>query len=117
MKIKSGDIFYAKLDPVIGSEQSGIRPVIVVQNNIGNKFSPTIIVIPITSNISKSNLPTHVKLLKTKVPRKSIALIEQIRTLDKSRLISKITCVDEEDLKRIKEAIKRNLDIRWIKFI
>lgn len=117
MNIKSGDIFYAKLDPVIGSEQSGIRPVIVIQNNIGNKFSPTVVVIPITSNINKSNLPTHVKLLNTKLSKKSIALIEQIRTLDKTRLINKVTCVDQEDLKRIKTAIKKNLNIRWIELI
>lgn len=117
MNIKSGDVFYAKLDPAIGSEQSGVRPVIVIQNNIGNKFSPTIVIVPITSNISKSNLSTHVKLDNTKLPKESIALVEQIRTIDKSRVIKKISRVGKEDLKRIKEAIKKNLDIRWVRFI
>ena len=117
MKIKSGDIFYANLDPVVGSEQSGIRPVIVIQNNIGNKYSSTIVVVPITSSIYRSNLSTHISLVNTKMSKKSIALVEQIRTIDKSRLLEKITYVDKEDLKRIKEAIKKNLDIRWIGFI
>ncbi len=117
MKVKSGDIFYARLDPVIGSEQSGIRPVIVVQNNIGNKFSPTIVIIPITSNISKYKLPTHVILENTILNKKSMALVEQIRTLDKSRLIEKITVIGKKDLEKIKEAIKLNLNIRGFRLL
>lgn len=117
MKIKSGDIFYARLDPVVGSEQSGIRPVIVVQNNIGNRFSPTIVIIPITSNISKNKLPTHVILENTKLNKRSMALVEQIRTLDKSRLLEKITVTEKSDLERIKDAIKHNLNIRGFRFL
>lgn len=115
MKIKLGDIFYANLNPTIGSEQDGVRPVLVVQNNKGNRFSPTIVIIPITSNLSKSHLPTHVILKNTKgLERESIALIEQIRTLDKKRLIRKITSVSNEDLERVKDAIKKNLSIRGL---
>ena len=113
LKIKLGDIFYANLNPTIGSEQDGIRPVLVVQNNKGNKFSPTIVIVPITSSLSKNNLPTHVLLENTTgLDRKSIALIEQIRTLDKKRLIRKITSISSIDLEKVKEAIKKNLNIR-----
>ena len=113
LKIKLGDIFYAVLTPTVGSEQGGIRPVLIIQNNKGNRYSPTTIVVPITSSLSKRNLPTHVPLSSTiGLERKSIALIEQIRTLDKSRLLKKITRVSDEDLKNIKEAIKKNLNIR-----
>lgn len=113
MNIKLGDIFYAILTPTIGSEQDGIRPVVIIQNNRGNRYSPTTIVVPITSKLSKRDLPTHVLLSSTKgLEKKSIALIEQIRTLDKSRLLEKITRVSDEDLENIKEAIKKNLSIR-----
>lgn len=113
MKIKLGDIFYAILTPTIGSEQDGIRPVLVIQNNKGNRYSPTTIVVPITSSLSKRDLPTHVPLNTTLgLEKKSIALIEQIRTLDKSRLLEKITRASDEDLNKVKEAIKKNLNIR-----
>lgn len=115
MNIKMGDIFYAILTPTIGSEQDGIRPVLVVQNNKGNRYSPTTIVIPITSSLSKKELPTHILLDNTKgLEKKSMALIEQIRTLDKSRLLTKITRADKVDLEKVKEAIKKNLNIRGI---
>ena len=115
MNIKMGDIFYAILTPTIGSEQDGIRPVLVVQNNKGNRYSPTTIVIPITSSLSKKELPTHISLDNTKcLEKKSMALIEQIRTLDKSRLLTKITRADKVDLEKVKEAIKKNLNIRGI---
>lgn len=114
MKIKLGDIFYANLGSTIGSEQSGIRPVLVVQNNIGNRFSPTIVIIPISSNIAKNNLITHVLLENTRLDKKSIALVEQIRTLDKSRLLNKITTIDNKDLEKVKIAIKENLNIRGL---
>lgn len=115
MKIKLGDIFYANLNPTIGSEQDGIRPVLVVQNNKGNRFSPTIVIIPITSSLSKSNIPSHVELLKTSgLDKKSIALVEQIRTLDKKRLLRKITSIAKEDLENVKIAIKQNLNIRGL---
>lgn len=113
MKIRLGDIFYANLNPTIGCEQDGIRPVLVVQNNKGNRFSPTIVIIPITSNINKTSLPTHVVLENTKgLEKKSVALVEQIRTLDKKRLIRKISQIAESDLENVKQAIKDNLNIR-----
>ena len=113
MKIKLGDIFYANLNPTIGSEQDGIRPVLVIQNNKGNKFSPTVVVIPITSSMYKNDLPIHVVLKNTKgLDKLSIALIEQIRTVDKSRLIRKVTRISDEDLDKVKLAIKTNLNIR-----
>lgn len=115
MKIKLGDIFYANLNPTIGSEQDGIRPVLVVQNNKGNRFSPTIVIIPITSSLTKTNLPTHVRLESTNgLEKESIALIEQIRTLDKRRLIRKITSISKQDLDLVKDAIKKNLSIRGV---
>lgn len=118
MKIKSGDIFYAKLDPAIGSEQKGVRPVIIVQNNIGNRYSPTVVIIPITSNILKDSLPTHVLLQNTKLHKKSMALVEQIRTLDKKRLLrKKVATVDKEDMDKIKSAIKLNLNIRGLNIL
>lgn len=113
MNVKLGDIFYAILTPTIGSEQDGIRPVLVIQNNKGNRYSPTTIVVPITSSLSKRELPTHVVLETTKgLEKRSMALIEQLRTLDKSRLLAKITKVSESDLSKVKEAIKKNLNIR-----
>lgn len=116
LKIKLGDIFYANLNPTIGSEQDGIRPVLVVQNDKGNRFSPTIVIIPITSSLSKANIPSHVELINTHgLDKKSIALVEQIRTLDKKRIIRKITNIDEQDLEKVKQAIKQNLNIRGFK--
>lgn len=113
MVVRMGDIFYALLPNGEGSEQYGLRPVLIIQNNIGNKYSPTTIIIPITSKIAKSNLPTHVILEYTKgLSRKSLALVEQIRTIDKSRLLEKITTIDSRDLSRVKEAVKKNLNIR-----
>ncbi len=113
MNIKLGDIFYASLTPTVGSEQGGIRPVLIIQNNKGNRYSPTTVVIPITSSMSKRDLPTHVILDNTiGLEKKSIALIEQIRTLDKSRLLKKITRISKADLEKVKEAVKVNLNIR-----
>ncbi len=113
MKIELGDIFYAILNPSIGSEQDGFRPVLIVQNNKGNKYSPTTIIVPITSKVDKKDLPTHVKLKTTKgLKKESIVLVEQIRTLDKRRIFSKITKISKEDLENVKRAIKKNLNIR-----
>lgn len=115
MKIKLGDIFYANLNPTIGSEQDGVRPVLVVQNNKGNRFSPTIVIIPITSSLSKTSIPSHVELRSTTgLEKKSIALVEQIRTLDKKRILRKITSISKEDLENVKLAIKQNLNIRGL---
>lgn len=85
MVIKRGDIFYADLSPVIGSEQGGIRPVLIVQNDIGNKYSPTVIASAITSQINKAKLPTHIELSAKEygLPKDSVVLLEQIRTIDK----------------------------------
>lgn len=90
--IRRGDIFFANLSPVVGSEQGGIRPVIVVQNDVGNKYSPTVIVAAITSKINKAKLPTHIELNGSTygLERNSVVLLEQIRTLDKARLIQKL---------------------------
>lgn len=113
LKIELGDIFYAVLSPSIGSEQSGFRPVLIIQNNKGNKYSPTTIVVPITSKVEKKDLPTHVRLKTTKgLKKESIALVEQIRTLDKKRIFSKITEISKDDLENVKNAIKENLSIR-----
>ena len=97
MVIKRGDMFYADLSPVIGSEQGGIRPVLVIQNNIGNKYSPTVIVSAITSQLSKNKLPTHIELDSEEFGLKSdsIILSEQIRTIDKSRLKEKIGHIND----------------------
>lgn len=115
MKIRIGDIFYADLNPVKGCEQDGIRPVLIVQNDIGNKYSPTVIGIPITTSIKRTNLPTHIPIYSsiTDIPKDSIILVEQIRTLDKSRLKSKIGRIDRVSMNKVKEAIKKNLSIRY----
>lgn len=88
MDIKRGEIYYADLSPVVGSEQGGLRPVLVVQNDVGNRYSPTVIVCAITSQMTKAKLPTHVELCagEAALPRASVALMEQIRTIDKRRL-------------------------------
>lgn len=113
MSIKRGDIYYADLSPVIGSEQDGIRPVLIVQNDLGNKFSPTVIAVAITTQ-SKTKLPTHIPINKevSNLPKNSIILVEQIRTLDKSRLKNKIGSLDEKTMLKVKEALKVSFNIR-----
>ena len=98
MIIKRGDMFYADLSPVVGSEQGGIRPVLVIQNNMGNKYSPTVIVSAITSQMNKNRLPTHIELDSEEFGLKSdsVVLAEQIRTIDKSRLKEKIGHIDND---------------------
>ena len=98
MVIKRGDMFYADLSPVVGSEQGGIRPVVVIQNNIGNKYSPTVIVSAITSQLNKNKLPTHIELDSEEFGLKSdsIILTEQISTIDKSRLKEKIGHINDQ---------------------
>ena len=100
MVVKRGDIFYADLSPVIGSEQGGIRPVIIIQNDIGNKYSPTVIAAAITSQTNKTKLPTHIEIgEKTSgLKSNSVVLAEQIRTIDKSRLKEKIGHIDDSDI-------------------
>ena len=107
MVVKRGDIFYADLSPVIGSEQGGIRPVIIIQNDIGNKYSPTVIVAAITSQINKAKLPTHVEISSEEygLNRDSVVLLEQIRTLDKKRLKEKIGHMTEKEKKKVDKSL------------
>jgi len=107
MEIKRGDIFLADLNPVVGSEQGGSRPVLIIQNDIGNKFSPTVIVAAITAQLEKAKLPTHVLIDSEQygLARTSVILLEQIRTLDKKRLIQKMGTIDESLLVKVDEAL------------
>ncbi|HSQ33658.1 MAG TPA: type II toxin-antitoxin system PemK/MazF family toxin [Peptostreptococcaceae bacterium] len=97
IEIKRGDLFYADLSPVVGSEQGGVRPVLIIQNDIGNKYSPTVIVAAITSQINKAKLPTHIEISANEygLNKDSVVLLEQIRTIDKKRLREKIGNLDE----------------------
>ncbi len=110
-EIKRGDIYKADLSPVVGSEQGGIRPVVIVQNDMGNRYSPTIIVVPITTRLNKKNLPTHTKINNSSLLKESIALMEQIRTIDKSRLIEFIGVLNESEMNRITEALRISIDV------
>ena len=105
--IKRGEIYYADLSPVVGSEQGGVRPVLVVQNDVGNKFSPTVIAAAITSQLDKAKLPTHITLPAEKygLPKNSVVLLEQIRTLDKRRLKEKIGELSDDIMTRVNEAL------------
>ena len=107
MVVKRGDIFYADLSPVVGSEQGGVRPVLIVQNDVGNKFSPTVIVAAITSQINKAKLPTHIEIMADDygLSRDSVILLEQIRTIDKKQLRERIGRLDEELMERVNEAL------------
>ena len=100
MQIKRGDMFYADLSPVVGSEQGGIRPVLIIQNDLGNKYSPTVIAAAITSKTSKTKLPTHIEIDSADCGLKndSVVLAEQIRTIDKSRLKERIGHIDDEKI-------------------
>jgi mRNA interferase MazF len=106
--IKRGDIYYADLSPVIGSEQGGVRPVLIVQNDIGNKYSPTVIAAAITSQINKAKLPTHIEIgaLEYGLAKDSVILLEQIRTIDKKRLREKIGHLDEELMDKVNNALE-----------
>ena len=105
--IKRGDIFYADLSPVIGSEQGGLRPVLIVQNDVGNKYSPTVIAAAITSRMGKTRLPTHIDIHADRVglSKDSVILLEQIRTLDKKRLKEKMGHLDDDVMNRVDLAI------------
>ncbi|MBS4537427.1 type II toxin-antitoxin system PemK/MazF family toxin [Clostridium sp. D2Q-11] len=108
MIIKRGDIFYADLSPVIGSEQGGVRPVLVIQNDVGNKYSPTIIIAAITSQINKAKLPTHIEINASEygLTKDSVVLLEQIRTIDKKRLREKVGHFDEEMMGKVNDCLK-----------
>lgn len=106
--VKRGDIFYADLSPVVGSEQGGVRPVLVIQNDIGNKYSPTVICAAITSQINKAKLPTHVEIIATEydLVKNSVILLEQIRTIDKKRLKEKICNLDKNLMREVDKSIR-----------
>lgn len=106
MTVKRGDIYYADLSPVIGSEQGGVRPVLIIQNDIGNRYSPTVIAAAITSQQEKSNLPTHIKLnAGCGLAKDSIVLLEQVRTIDKQRLKEKMGALDVPSMNRVDKAL------------
>ncbi len=107
MSVKRGDIYYADLSPVVGSEQGGVRPVLIIQNDVGNKFSPTVIAAAITSKTDKSKLPTHIDVYAEKygLARDSVILLEQIRTIDKRRLKEKMGHLDDDLMNRVNNAI------------
>ncbi len=113
MLIRRGDIFFADLSPVVGSEQGGTRPVLILQNDIGNQYSPTTIVAAITSQIDKAKLPTHVELAKTPggLEKDSVVLLEQIRTIDKSRLMEKVTSLNEDMMRKVTQAAEISLGL------
>ena len=107
MTVKRGDIFYADLSPVVGSEQGGIRPVLIIQNDVGNRYSPTVICAAITSQINKAKLPTHIEIdcCKYSLVKDSVVLLEQIRTIDKKRLREKIGHLDGDLMRKINKAL------------
>ena len=114
MNIKRGDIFYADLSPVVGSEQGGIRPVLIVQNDVGNKYSPTVIAAAITSQQFKTKMPTHISVNASVcgLSKDSVVLLEQIRTLDKKRLREKMGNLPEVDMDRIDDALSVSIGLK-----
>ena len=112
MLIKRGDVFYADLDPIIGSEQGGIRPILMVQNNVENKYSPTLVVLPISS-AKKNNMPTHIHICRSKMlPKDSIVLAEQIRTIDRNRLLRYVGSVSLEIMGKVDRAVKISIVVK-----
>ncbi|MCM3389740.1 MULTISPECIES: type II toxin-antitoxin system PemK/MazF family toxin [Bacillales] len=113
MIVKRGDVFFADLSPVVGSEQGGTRPVLILQNDIGNRFSPTVIIAAITAQIQKAKLPTHVEIDAKKYgfERNSVILLEQLRTIDKSRLTDRITQLDDELMEKVDVALEISLGL------
>ena len=113
MIIRRGDIFYADLRPVIGSEQGGIRPVLIIQNDVGNRHSPTVICAAITSKMNKAKLPTHVELdcKKCEIIKDSVILLEQLRTIDKRRLKDKVCHLDQDILVKVDKALEISLEL------
>ncbi len=107
MSVKRGDIYYADLSPVVGSEQGGLRPVLIIQNDVGNRYSPTVIAAAITSRLSKTRLPTHIDVYADRVGlvKDSVILLEQVRTLDKRRLKEKMGHLDEHMMEQVNRAI------------
>lgn len=113
MTIRRGDIYYADLSPVVGSEQGGVRPVLILQNDVGNKYSPTVIAAAITSRMSKTKLPTHIDIYADRVglQKDSVVLLEQMRTIDKQRLGEKMGHLDNETMNAVNNAISISLGL------
>lgn len=111
MQVKRGDIYYADLSPVVGSEQGGIRPVLIIQNDVGNRYSSTVICAAITSRMNKAKLPTHIEIdsRRCQIMKDSVILLEQIRTIDKQRLKDMIGHLDKERMRSVDEAIRVSL--------
>jgi len=111
--IRRGDVYYADLRPVVGSEQGGVRPVLIIQNDVGNKHSPTVICAAITSKMNKAKLPTHVELSagQSDMVKDSVILLEQLRTIDKQRLREKICHIDRVMQEKVDEALKVSLEL------
>lgn len=114
MIVRRGDIYFADLSPVVGSEQGGIRPVLIIQNDIGNKYSPTVICAAITSQMNKAKLPTHIALSSAvyALPKDSVILLEQIRTIDKQRLKEKLCRLDDDTMARISQSLMVSLGLK-----
>ena len=114
LNIRRGDIYYADLSPVVGSEQGGIRPVLIVQNNVGNRYSPTVIAAAITSQQSKAKMPTHIPLHANTsgLTKDSVVLLEQVRTIDKRRLKEKMGSVDDASMSAVDNAISISLGMQ-----
>ena len=113
VQVRRGDIFYADLRPVVGSEQGGIRPVLSIQNDVGNRHSPTVICAAITSRMNKAKLPTHVEIdaSKYQIVKNSVILLEQIRTIDKQRLKDMVCHLDKEIMNKVDEALKVSFEL------
>ena len=111
--IRRGDIYYADLSPVVGSEQGGIRPVLIIQNDVGNKHSPTVICAAITSRMNKAKLPTHIEIdsKSCEIVKDSVILLEQLRTIDKKRLREKVCHLDQNVIQKVDQALCISLDI------
>ncbi len=113
MIIRRGDVYYADLRPVVGSEQGGVRPVLIVQNEAGNRHSSTVIVAAITSQLHKAKLPTHVEIdsKACDIAKDSVILLEQVRTIDKQRLKEKVCHLDDKTINRVNEALRISLEL------
>ena len=113
MQVERGELYYADLSPVVGSEQGGLRPVLIIQNDVGNKYNPTVIIAAVTSQIQKAKLPTHIELSHTKYPisKDSVVLLEQIRTLDKLRLKDRIGQLDHLAMQKVNVGLMISLGI------
>jgi len=113
MQVRRGDVFFADLSPVVGSEQGGVRPVLILQNDIGNQYSPTTIIAAITSQINKAKLPTHVEIQAkiSGLEKDSVILLEQLRTIDKSRLFEKVSALNDELMHKVNKAVEISLGL------